>query len=166
MEWLRLPTQKEKTFFIQLTAAFLRAIQPNASKENRVKISDYDHFVLMAAAETLSEIMWQDKNEIDIPGPGFKECIEELGFQDLGVILQVFIKNYLGNILQYLFEAGKIRLANPKLPPETEVELKEKDAVAISSYVFYDLSMSAKAESNSKKIIEKLNLAHYLILSQ
>jgi len=166
IEWLRLPKQEEKTFFIQLTAAFLRAIQPNAYKDASVNGSDYDHFVLMAAAETLSEIMWQDKRESDISGPVLKECLEEYGFQELGIILQVFTKNYIGNILQYLFEAAKIRVINPNLAPETETELKEVDAVAISSYVFFGLSIDSYAESNAKKVIEKLNLAYKLILTK
>jgi hypothetical protein len=164
--WLSITGKVEKTSFIQLTAAFLKAIWTNDSQETRGKMTDYDHFVLMAAAETLSEIMWQDKNKADIPGPGFIECIEEYGFQELNVVLQIFIKNYIGNILQYLFVAGKVRAANPSLPPGIEVELKEKDAVAISSYIFSDLILDENAESDTKKIVDKLKHTLYLILTQ
>lgn len=165
-EWLRLPAKRDNTFFVQFIAAFIKALHTVSPKGTRVEITDYDHFVLMASAETLSDIMWEDKRNPDIPGPPFNDCLDEYAFQGLSTILQVFIKNYIGNILQHLFEAGKIRMANPKLPPETEVELKEKEAAAIAGYVFADLNLGTNVESNAKKIIDKLNLAQYLILSR
>lgn len=166
IDWLGLPHKTENLHFLNFSAAFIKDIHKPGPREARLEITDYDHFVLMAAAETLSEIMWENKSDPEIPGPVFQDCIDDYGFQDLKIILQVFVKNYIGNVLQHLFEAGKVRMANPKLPPETEMELKEKEAASIAAYAFYNLDLAGKPDPDSKKILEKLHLAQYLILSK
>lgn len=158
-KWLE-DNKSEPTNFLHLSAAVLLKLNKGA------EMSDYDHFVQMAMAETLSDIMWPDKQDPELPGPGIADCLADYAYQEVPLIWQLLIRNYIGGLLQYVFETAKIRLEVRNLPPETESRLRDREAALIAQYVFRDLSLGSGSTAEVNYVINKLQQTMYLLIAE
>ena len=123
--------------FLGFCAAILNFIDREVESAKPVgnewtAVSDFDHGVYLALAQTLSETTQAKTREKGLE-PNLDEAIQRLGEVTPAVLQELLIKNYLGNLLQDTFDACKVRLNVPGLPEDTEQNLRQEDAAGIAA---------------------------------
>lgn len=97
--------------------------------------STYDHAAYLALGQTLCRVGGVRGAKF----PTTSQCFSELVRQKPQVLQQVFLTNYLGNVLQDYLDASRVRARFSSLPPDIEEKLRNEDAAALSKEVFAQL---------------------------
>jgi len=125
------------------------------------RTSGFDHSVYLALGQALSHFCGMERGV----GPEFKELIREVARLDPADLQRMFLRNYIGNILQDYFDQAGVRLAHPDLPPSTESDLRRVDAERFAQIVFSDAEHStgplswARLNTSLKRVIGAVVLA-------
>lgn len=98
-------------------------------------MSDFNVHVLQALALALADAAWPNRDADDFDGPRVDDVIRSLARTDSSELSRLLLQHYVGNILQDVFAAARIRDQVSHLPEDTEVRLRSDDARALSRYV-------------------------------
>lgn len=145
---LRVPSPPE--CFVSFVALLLRNIQQtlddrfgNTSEKSAFPlVTDFNSHVFEAEALTLADLVWPDRHAEDFDGPKIDIVAKRLVAANQIDVWRSFVQHYVGNILQDVFAAARIRETVRNLPPETEQQLRSDDAKKFSAFVFdaYDVN--------------------------
>jgi hypothetical protein len=116
--------------------------------------TDFDRSVYMALGQTLSEVVREHRRSRLSLEVGSIEMMAALSQRSGLQVQELLIKNYVGNILQDLFDACKVRLTANGLARDTELKLREKDAELVARDVF--------AQAKEKSIMDEEGLLQLL----
>jgi hypothetical protein len=100
--------------------------------------TDFDRNVFLAIGQSIGAIVREncpEKKALDYPA---QELIQSLSQLQPFRLQQLLIENYIGNILQELFDTCKIRLNVRGLPKDTEARLRKTDAHALAELLFLE----------------------------
>ena len=130
--------------FLPLVAVLLRNIQQtldarfDASSEKSALplVTDFNSHVFEAEAVTLADFAWPNRHAEDFNGPKIDVVAERLAAANIADVWRTFVQHYIGNILQDVFAAARIRETVRDLAPETEKLLRSDDAVKFATFVF------------------------------
>lgn len=128
--------------WFEFCVALVAALESRVEKMKNTRDSgfslrtDFDRSVYLALGQAIAEATKRVRKArltLELSTEETFDCLGEL----TGAELQQFvIKNYIGNILQELFDACKVRLRTRGLPADTERNLREKDACLLMEMVF------------------------------
>jgi hypothetical protein len=107
--------------------------------------TDFDRNVYLAIGQSIGTIIREHRDERRALDFTTEELIESLGKSQPRRLQQLLIENYIGNILQELFDTCKVRLARPGLPKDTELRLRKDDAHALAELLFAEMSKADSA---------------------
>jgi hypothetical protein len=129
-------------------------VGPADASTQRPLLTRFDAHVHQALAQTLADVTWPDREEGDPPtGPGVEEFLTRLASQSRRTVVEAFVLNYVGNILQHFFSAAEVRRQRPDLPNETETELRSIDARIVAKRVMTLLRGEAPTPSEISSIL-------------
>jgi len=98
--------------------------------------TDFDRSVFLAIGQSIGDLLREYRGErltLDVKTDSVLVALR----QATSIHLQrLLIRNYVGNILQELFDTCKIRLSAPGLSKDTEQNLRERDAQALADTLF------------------------------
>lgn len=98
-------------------------------------MSDFNVHVLQALALALADATWPNRAADDFDGPRLDNVIRSLAQTDSAQLSRLLLEHYVGNILQDVFAAARIRDQVSGLAADTEVRLRSDDARTLSRYV-------------------------------
>lgn len=98
--------------------------------------TDFDRSVYLALGQAIAEATKAVSKARLTLELSTAETFDSLGRWSGTELQKLLIKNYVGNILQELFDACKVRLRTAGLPADTERNLREKDADVVMDSVF------------------------------
>ena len=100
--------------------------------------SAYDHAALMALGQTFcraGEVRQARFPTVPAGLAAIARCKPR-------ALQQIFVADYLGNVLQDFFDASQIRAEFPSLPPDTEDTLRKEEATELTAAVFAAITSS------------------------
>jgi hypothetical protein len=98
--------------------------------------TDFDRNVYLAIGQTIGEIIREQHGKRDSLDFTTEQLIESLAKAQPARLQQLLMENYIGNILQELFDTCKIRLGVRDLPKDTELNLRRNDAHLLAGTLF------------------------------
>jgi hypothetical protein len=130
--------------FLALVSLSLRRIQAqlddqfsgSATDTSLPAMTDFNVHVLQAEANVLADFAWPNRSADDFDGPPLSEVMDCLASTEISHAWKVLIQHYVGNILQDIFAAARVRETVRDLDPEAEILLRSQDARMLSEYVF------------------------------
>jgi hypothetical protein len=107
--------------------------------------TDFDRSVFLALGQTVAETT-RENHKIGLTlEVSTEQVLAAVGKTPPARLQRLLIKHYIGNILQELFDACKVRLTTRGLPRDTELNLRQRDAEAIASSLFVAQSKNGEA---------------------
>ena len=95
----------------------------------------------MSVVESVGRLRTAD----DFDGPPIAEVIASLAEHEPEQLWRLLLQHYIGNVLQDVFAAARIRDEVRDLPADAELSLRSRDAALFSRYVF-DLCVATQEE--------------------
>lgn len=115
----------------------LRLRQPSSGEQREFSSrTDFDRSVFLALGQTIAETAGENRKSGLTLEVSTERVLAMVGQTSPAHLQRLLIKHYVGNILQELFDACKVRLTTRGLPRDTELNLRRKDAHAIASSLF------------------------------
>lgn len=101
---------------------------PALESPDQPHLTRFDSHVHQALAQTLADTIWPEREPNDPPvGPSLNVCLQHLSAESERTVIEKFVRNYVGNILQHFFAATEVRRQVRDLPEDTEVRLRSVD---------------------------------------
>ena len=105
----------------------------DGKSENWSLRTDFDRNVYLAVGQSIGEIVGAHRKSLDFPTG---ELLGSLAKVPPVHLQELLIKNYIGNILQELFDSCKVRLKKRGLAEDTELNLRKEDAHKLAAALF------------------------------
>jgi hypothetical protein len=140
--WLLIKQTRLPDTFFGFCAALANAIDlllaepmqgPPAGRRAPIEIT---HSVYLALGQALAEASRDPMKDPSPMVPNLDVALERLAAKDPGHLQHLLILHFLGNVLQDFFDSCQVRMQIPKLPFDSESNLREIDARKIADELF------------------------------
>lgn len=159
----RFSSEPSPHVFLELTAALLTEVRRRALLLADVlslpALTDFDRNSLQAFGEALADHAWPDRRAKDFDGPPLAQCESRLARVDELSFWTVTLKHYIANILLHYFSATGIRQSVRGLPADTEINLRQVDAMLIAARVRELLAASRSRQVTATEALDALGLS-------
>lgn len=116
----------------------IRGRHPNMQKSEEDEPSAYDHAAFMSLGQTFCHAAGVRQATF----PSIAASFSAIARHKPRALQEIFVANYLGNVLQDFFDASQIRAEFPFLPPDTEESLRKEEATEIATAIFAAIGKS------------------------
>jgi hypothetical protein len=149
--------------FLELTATLLTEVRRRAlllaDDLGLPALTDFDRNALQALGEALADHAWPDRRAEGFDGPPLAECESRLARVDVLSFWIVTLKHYIANILLHYFSVAGIRQNARGLPADTEIKLRQVDAMLIAARVRELLAASRSRQVTATEALDALGLS-------